>query len=200
MRFPPMRKTPSPAIPILLDRDDPETPQEHRHLFLGFLYSTNVAQLSSRSNKQAGMLPVPGNCSEGISIHNTSYRRRVTLPISLWSVFVICLSSLSTIMGGGGPPPFQTLWTTQSHRRQDTSAKLGTDLVPTTLERSPGRYGQVLVNTTTSNGQVLLHLVWSKTSILPTSCSSKESGLDLLQGCPLVVHHCLHAYIVNHAL
>ena len=73
------------------------------------------------------------------------------------TIFVICLSSLSTIMGGGGPPPFWTLCTTQSHRRQDRSIKLGTNLIPTPLGSSPGRFGQVSVNTTISNGQVLLH-------------------------------------------
>ena len=138
-------------------KDDPVTPQEHRHRSSGFLCSTNMVQVPPRSDKQVGTLPIPKNCSEGISIHNTSYRRWATLPISLWSVSIICLSSLSTIMGDGGPPPFWTLWTTQSYRRQDRSAKLGIDLIPTPLEGSPGRYGQVLVNTTTSNRQVLLH-------------------------------------------
>ena len=158
-----------------------------------------MAQVPPRSDQQAGTLPVPRNCSEGKSIHNTCYRRRATLPISLWSVAVICLSSLSTIMGGGGPPPFRTLWTTQLYRRQDKPTKLGIDLIPTPLERSPGRFGKISVNTATSNGQVLLHSVWSKTSMSPTSCSSEESGLDLLQGCPLVVHHRLHGSSSNHA-
>ena len=156
-RLLPTHETPSPVVPIPVDRDDPVTPQEHLHRSSGFLCSTDVAQVSPRSDKQAGTLPVPRNCREGISIHNTCYRRRATLPISLWSLAVIYLSSLSTIMGGGGPPPFQTLWTTQLHRRQDKCTKLGIDLIPTPLERSLGRFGQVSVNTTTSNGQVLLH-------------------------------------------
>ena len=50
-----------------------------------------------------------------------------------------------------------------------------------------------------SNGQVLLYWVWSKTSMLPTSYSSEDSGLDLLQSCPPIVHHCLHGYTSNHA-
>ena len=140
----------------------------------------DVAQVPPRSDKHGGTLPVPRNYSEGIPIHDTSYWCQATLPISLWSIFVICLSSLSTIMGGGGPPPFWTLWTTQLHRRQDRSAKLGTNPSQTSLERSPRRYGQVSVNTATSNGQVLLDRVWSKTSMLPASYSSEESGLDVL--------------------